>query len=1282
MKRKFVIADQNAVSAEGHFRTYTNALALAAHESGHDVTVLWNKRFPLETISAPYDMALTFSHTEGEAGARGVLPYGEGHFGYELGRALAPLRLSAQDLVVIHTCHFVELVEALDYFTTLPPARSLPIFHVVVRYDPDVFQYRMRRLIRQFDALSCSDLLREKFRFHSDTEQLAAEFGRLFGVSFGVCPIPIDLARLLPQLAKVASRKAPSEPLIATYLGTARTEKGYRDLADAIAFLAETHIATDRLHFVLQCSERSLQSEPGLLEYQARLEDYLREHGLEDKVRLVKEVVDSDEYCALVAQSDIILLAYSPISYRCRSSSVLVEAMAAGKVVVTTCGSWMASRVAEDHAVCYSDSFGLGPAIAHAVDRFEQLAAGAVARRQEAIAAGDPAALARYFAQCCSRRGSTETTPIVLAIADGDAIASARSRSRVFLERVRYCDAAGYRVVVLALMSEEAADAAVRRRVADALRAYALEHAFVVRRADLANASRDEIAALLSDCAPGCVLLSCASDYELVEMLGLAERPIICQANGGEAPAAASGASLLFVSAHELEAARKRNPGLSPAHCAFPFALLPSRIDDLAGPVNGFELVASADPFHEFGPESNSTLARSSRYSRLSSLKSVDLLILGSPGDVVCAEVRWFLEEVYGPFLSSRGLSAVIAGEAGAGSLPSFDDVFFVGPVAERGPFYAAAKIVVALDRAGDESSLDLLEALAKGRPVVSTKAAAAAIGAGEGLQAHDDAKALAEAIVGLLDSPERRARASAASIALAERLGAGPASVEAMNELFRASIGDRAMALNSDETPRSAPDAQVEWSPALRAANAFMRSYIAGEPLEGLAELARLPDQGSNVVRQIAESLLERRSAPILRVEGGLLAGIAQMHPSSAAEAARVLRVAQSDGGLAAWQSGEACALVVLDRRFEGVILGNCRPTANGIEFRRRDGERSAWAFASDASDAPQLCGLELRGLVQENGCVLSQRIPIARGLRVLGRRAFANWRFTPGDGGAEPRLWLSPAEMSHGPSWPARVASYAKRLFSGRRSPLNKWSPWAKANPLFDPEWYLAEYPRIVAAPSAAFRHYDRRGVRKGYDPNPFFDTSWYFERWPEVEEAGENPLDHYLHFGASGDHDPGPFFSGARYLDANPDVRGWRLNPLLHYLEYGRREGRDIFPAEPSRPLQSIVLPAIIASHGTPWIEIEVAGPAAQEKASKIDIYCGERRLDLQLGGSAERASLRSVLLASEVRSGLVWLRAALADGVDCGVAISGLRVGWSFAERIGLPHPSEADAGASS
>jgi hypothetical protein len=149
-----------------------------------------------------------------------------------------------------------------------------------------------------------------------------------------------------------------------------------------------------------------------------------------------------------------------------------------------------------------------------------------------------------------------------------------------------------------------------------------------------------------------------------------------------------------------------------------------------------------------------------------------------------------------------------------------------------------------------------------------------------------------------------------------------------------------------------------------------------------------------------------------------------------------------------------------------------------------------------------------------------------------------------------------------------------------------------------LFDPAFYLAEYPDVRAAgvdPAAHFRQY---GWREGRNPNAAFDTSWYLRSHPEIEPAGSNPLVHYARVGEpsgarpSARFDPGvyrrlvgidpqapalshflaraaaglpppPGFDARWYLQAYPDVALAEADPFAHYLLYGAAEGRTPGP-----------------------------------------------------------------------------------------------------------------------
>ncbi|KQM65587.1 hypothetical protein ASE75_04840 [Sphingomonas sp. Leaf17] len=74
-----------------------------------------------------------------------------------------------------------------------------------------------------------------------------------------------------------------------------------------------------------------------------------------------------------------------------------------------------------------------------------------------------------------------------------------------------------------------------------------------------------------------------------------------------------------------------------------------------------------------------------------------------------------------------------------------------------------------------------------------------------------------------------------------------------------------------------------------------------------------------------------------------------------------------------------------------------------------------------------------------------------------------------------------------------------------------------------------------------------------------SPLFDADWYSAQYPDAAAMGMAPERHYLHIGGFNDHDPGPRFKSGRYLASYADVAGSGLNPLIHFLRYGQAEGR---------------------------------------------------------------------------------------------------------------------------
>ncbi|HEY0662668.1 MAG TPA: glycoside hydrolase family 99-like domain-containing protein [Lysobacter sp.] len=72
--------------------------------------------------------------------------------------------------------------------------------------------------------------------------------------------------------------------------------------------------------------------------------------------------------------------------------------------------------------------------------------------------------------------------------------------------------------------------------------------------------------------------------------------------------------------------------------------------------------------------------------------------------------------------------------------------------------------------------------------------------------------------------------------------------------------------------------------------------------------------------------------------------------------------------------------------------------------------------------------------------------------------------------------------------------------------------------------------------------------------------FDEQWYLNEYPDVVALGLDPAVHYLQIGVHLGRHPGPSFDAGWYLRNHEDVAAACLNPLLHYLSHGRFEGRE--------------------------------------------------------------------------------------------------------------------------
>ncbi len=73
-------------------------------------------------------------------------------------------------------------------------------------------------------------------------------------------------------------------------------------------------------------------------------------------------------------------------------------------------------------------------------------------------------------------------------------------------------------------------------------------------------------------------------------------------------------------------------------------------------------------------------------------------------------------------------------------------------------------------------------------------------------------------------------------------------------------------------------------------------------------------------------------------------------------------------------------------------------------------------------------------------------------------------------------------------------------------------------KRSRLFDPEYYLLNYPDVRRADIDPLKHFVKYGWKEGRNPSKNFNVNFYFTAHPDVKISEKNPLFHYIRYGKS--------------------------------------------------------------------------------------------------------------------------------------------------------------------
>jgi hypothetical protein len=158
------------------------------------------------------------------------------------------------------------------------------------------------------------------------TDLLAEELSDLLGTRVDVAPIPLEYGD--PAVYGSAKPRLPRVVM----LGGTRREKGSYLMPDIVR-ACQPRV---RVEFLVHLANNTLTAEEA-----AELALVAEEPG----VTVVREPMSLPEYNIALNSADIAVFPYEVIPYRKRTSGVFAEAVAYGKPVVATRGTWMAEQI-------------------------------------------------------------------------------------------------------------------------------------------------------------------------------------------------------------------------------------------------------------------------------------------------------------------------------------------------------------------------------------------------------------------------------------------------------------------------------------------------------------------------------------------------------------------------------------------------------------------------------------------------------------------------------------------------------------------------------------------------------------------------------------------------------------------------------------------------------------------------------------------------------------------------------------------------------------------------
>lgn len=393
----FCVVDPELSDGRGHYLYYDRSVAESAARAGYRSVILANQAFKGANID---DVEIIPTFKLGIWGSdlkwrkRGT-DYARTHagvrFAIDLFRQTRRLRLGRCSVVFGEVATGLQIlgwaIFAFRYF--LIPG---PRIHVMLRYQPELCNIGPARVgFRVLERIAS----RARFEFVSDSHLLGRDYGRLTSLPVHTIPIPQrSPSPSSDETDKDAENRGQRTRTVRfVSLGNARDEKGILELLAAIDIYFDSNPDSDA-EFVLHVY--------------APWPDHVAEEvskavaRARDGIVFVDRMLDADEYNALLASADVVVLPYWVEVYRSRTSNPFSEALAMGKPVIVTANTWMASCIEDTGAgvICRDkDPAGIAAAISETRENLEEMSKAAQRLKPQWLAYHNPERLVDCLAK-------------------------------------------------------------------------------------------------------------------------------------------------------------------------------------------------------------------------------------------------------------------------------------------------------------------------------------------------------------------------------------------------------------------------------------------------------------------------------------------------------------------------------------------------------------------------------------------------------------------------------------------------------------------------------------------------------------------------------------------------------------------------------------------------------------------------------------------------------------------------------------------------------------------